>query len=44
MSAGTYQVVIREGGHWRHAELAGVHTHARSLPALDQAVQNVVGC
>lgn len=37
-------VVIREDGHWLAdvPELEGAHTYARSLPALDQAVREVI--
>src|ERR1035437_10516867 len=41
----TYRVVVtREDGHWLAdvPGLAGAHTYARSLPALDQAVREVV--
>lgn len=40
-----YRVVItREDGHWlaEVPSLLGAHTYARSLPALDQAVREVV--
>lgn len=45
MSEGCYGVVVtREDGHWLAdvPELAGAHTYARSLPALDQAVREVI--
>jgi DNA-directed RNA polymerase specialized sigma24 family protein len=45
VAAVTYRVVVtREDGHWLAdvPELAGAHTYARSLPALDQAVREVV--
>ncbi len=45
MSEGAYRVVVtREDGHWLAdvPGLAGAHTYARSLPALDQAVREVV--
>jgi hypothetical protein len=41
----TYRVVVtRENGHWLAdvPALQGAHTYARSLPALDQAVREVV--
>lgn len=41
----TYQVVVtREDEHWLAdvPELQGAHTYARSLPALDHAVREVV--
>jgi DNA-directed RNA polymerase specialized sigma24 family protein len=40
-----YRVVVtREDGHWLAdvPELEGAHTYARSLPALDRAVREVV--
>jgi len=40
-----YRVVVtREDDHWLAdvPELQGAHTYARSLPALDQAVREVV--
>jgi predicted RNase H-like HicB family nuclease len=40
-----YRVVVtREDGHWLAdvPELGGAHTYARSLPALDQAVREVI--
>ena len=45
MSERTYRVVVtRDGGHWLAdvPELQGAHTYARSLPALDQAVREVI--
>ena len=45
VSGDTYRVVVtREDGHWLAdvPELDGAHTYARSLPALDQAVREVV--
>lgn len=45
MAAVTYRVVVtREDEHWLAdvPELHGAHTYARSLPALDQAVREVV--
>jgi DNA-binding NarL/FixJ family response regulator len=45
VAAVTYQVVVtREDEHWLAyvSELEGAHTYARSLPALDQAVREVV--
>ncbi len=45
MSGDTYRVVVtREDGHWLAdvPSLAGAHTYARSLPALDHAVREVV--
>jgi DNA-binding CsgD family transcriptional regulator len=45
MSADTYRVVVtREDGRWLAdvPSLEGAHTHARSLPTLDQAVREVV--
>jgi DNA-binding NarL/FixJ family response regulator len=45
VAAVTYQVVVtREDEHWLAdvPELQGAHTYARSLPALDQAVREVV--
>jgi hypothetical protein len=45
MSEGAYRVVVtREDGHWLAdvPGLQGAHTYARSLPALDQAVREVV--
>ncbi len=45
MSERTYRVVVtRDGGHWLAdvPELQGAHTDARSLPALDQAVREVI--
>ena len=45
MSEDGYGVVAtRENGHWLAdvPELAGAHTYARSLPALDQAVREVI--
>ena len=45
MSEGGYGVVVtRENGHWLAdvPELAGAHTYARSLPALDHAVREVI--
>ena len=45
MSEGGYGVVVtREDGHWLAdvPELAGAHTYARSLPALDRAVREVI--
>ena len=45
MSEGGYGVVVtRENGHWLAdvPELAGAHTYARSLPALDTAVREVI--
>jgi DNA-binding NarL/FixJ family response regulator len=45
VSEHTYRVVVtREDGHWLAdaPELEGAHTYARSLPALDQAVREVV--
>ena len=45
MSGDTYRVVVtREDGHWLAdvPELEGAHTYARSLPALDQAVREVI--
>jgi DNA-binding NarL/FixJ family response regulator len=45
MSRSAYRVVItREDGRWLAdvPSLQGAHTYARSLPALDQAVREVV--
>ncbi len=45
MSEHFYRVVVRrENGHWLAdvPVLEGAHTYARSLPALDQAVREVV--
>jgi hypothetical protein len=45
MSGDSYRVVVtREDGHWLAdlPDLAGAHSYARSLPALDQAVREVV--
>ena len=45
MSESGYGVLVtREDGHWLAdvPELAGAHTYARSLPALDQAVREVI--
>jgi DNA-directed RNA polymerase specialized sigma24 family protein len=45
VSEHVYRVVVtREDGHWLAdlPELEGAHTYARSLPALDQAVREVV--
>jgi predicted RNA binding protein YcfA (HicA-like mRNA interferase family) len=45
VSEGGYGVVVtREDGHWLAdvPALAGAHTYARSLPALDQAVREVI--
>jgi predicted RNase H-like HicB family nuclease len=45
MSQDSYRVVVtREDGHWLAdvPALQGAHTFARSLPALDQAVREVV--
>jgi hypothetical protein len=45
VAAVTYQVVVtREDEHWLAdvPELQGAHTYARSLPALDHAVREVV--
>jgi len=45
VSERTYRVVVtRDGGHWLAdvPELQGAHTYARSLPALDQAVREVI--
>jgi len=45
VSERAYEVVVtREDGHWLAdvPELAGAHTYARSLPALDQAVREVI--
>ena len=45
MSRHAYRVVVtREDGQWlaEVPELQGTHTYARSLPALDQAVREVV--
>lgn len=45
MSGRGYGVVVtREGGHWLAdvPALPGAHTYARSLPALDQAVREVI--
>lgn len=45
MSGDTYRVVVaREDGRWLAdvPALAGAHTYARSLPALDQAIREVV--
>jgi hypothetical protein len=45
VSSGTYRLVItRENGQWLAdvPSLEGAHTYARSLPALDQAVREVV--
>lgn len=45
MSDGGYAVVVtREGDHWLAdvPALRGAHTYARSLPALDQAVREVI--
>ncbi len=45
MSRRVYQVVVsRDDGHWLAdvPELQGAHTYARSLPALDQAVREVI--
>ncbi len=45
MSEHQYRVVVtREDGHWLAdmPELDGAHTYARSLPALDHAIREVV--
>jgi hypothetical protein len=45
VSERSYRVVVtREDDHWLAdvPELQGAHTYARSLPALDQAVREVV--
>jgi hypothetical protein len=45
VKSGTYRVIItREDGLWLAdvPSLQGAHTYARSLPALDQAVREVV--
>lgn len=45
MSDKTYQVVVtREGDNWIAdvPELAGAHTHARTLPSLDHFVREVI--
>ncbi len=44
MSEAYRVVVTREDGHWLAdvPGLQGAHTYARSLPALDQAVREVV--
>ena len=45
MSGDTYRVITtRDDGHWPAdvPSLRGAHTYARSLPALDQAVREVV--
>ena len=45
MSESGYGVLVtREDGHWLAdvPALAGAHTYARSLPALDQAVREVI--
>ena len=45
MSERGYGVVVtREDGHWLAdvPELEGAHTYARSLPALDQVVREVI--
>jgi DNA-binding NarL/FixJ family response regulator len=45
VSEGGYAVVVtREDGHWLAdvSALAGAHTYARSLPALDHAVREVI--
>lgn len=45
MSEQAYEVVVtREDGHWLAdvPGLQGAHTYARSLPALDQAVREVI--
>ena len=45
MSEHRYRVVVtREDGHWLAdmPELDGAHTYARSLPALDHAIREVV--
>ena len=45
VSEGAYGVVVtRENGHWLAdvPELAGAHTYARSLPALDHAVREAI--
>jgi predicted RNase H-like HicB family nuclease len=45
MTGHTYRVVVtREDGQWLAdaPELQGAHTYARSLPALDQAVREVI--
>jgi DNA-binding CsgD family transcriptional regulator len=45
MNGDTYRVIItRDDGHWLAdvPALQGAHTYARSLPALDQAVREVV--
>jgi DNA-binding NarL/FixJ family response regulator len=45
MSQRVYRVVVtREDRHWLAdvLELQGAHTHARSLPTLDQAVREVI--
>jgi DNA-binding NarL/FixJ family response regulator len=45
VSEQSYRVVVtREDDHWLAdlPELQGAHTYARSLPALDQAVREVV--
>jgi DNA-binding NarL/FixJ family response regulator len=45
MNRDTYRVIVtRDDGHWLAdvPSLQGAHTYARSLPALDQAVREVV--
>jgi predicted RNase H-like HicB family nuclease len=45
LNGDTYRVIItRDDGHWLAdvPSLQGAHTYARSLPALDQAVREVV--
>jgi DNA-directed RNA polymerase specialized sigma subunit len=45
MSESAYRVIVtREDGHWLAdvPGLQGAHTYARSLPALDQSVREVV--
>jgi DNA-binding CsgD family transcriptional regulator len=45
VKSGTYRVIIsREDGLWLAdvQSLEGAHTYARSLPALDQAVREIV--
>ena len=45
MSNGSYGVVVtRDDGHWLAdvPGLQGAHTYARNLPALDQAVREVI--
>jgi len=45
MNGDAYRVIItRDDGHWLAdvPSLRGAHTYARSLPALDQAVREVV--